>query len=167
MFKKYNWQQPIFKNDVITVIIFGLTAAILGGILSGLIDALMLSINVRVSFSLLICALLVGFSVKKAYTTYHILYPTLALLFYLIALFFSFVGKNVGVLGISSIGYIFSQPITYYYFIVGPFISLYNIFYNLFKFGEFDFLNLLFTLLNFAFYGLGFYGVYRIAKGNN
>ena len=162
MFKKYNWQQPIFKNDVITVIIFGLTAAILGGILSGLIDALMLSINVRVSFSLLICALLVGFSVKKAYTTYHILYPTLALLFYLIALFFSFVGKNVGVLGISSIGYIFSQPITYYYFIVGPIIGLTNVFKV-----TFDFLNLLFAILNIVFYVLGFYGVYRIAKGNN
>ena len=162
MFKKYNWQQPIFKNDVITVIIFGLTAAILGGILSGLIDALMLSINVRASFSLLICALLVGFSVKKAYSSYHILYPTLALLFYLIALFFSFVGKNVGVLGISSIGYIFSQPITYYYFIVGPIIGLTNVFKV-----TFDFLNLLFAILNIVFYVLGFYGVYRIAKGNN
>ncbi len=162
MFKKYNWQQPIFKNDVITVIIFGLTAAILGGILSGLIDALMLSIGVGVTFSLLICALLVGFAAKKAYSSYHILYPTLSLLFYLIALFFSFVGKSVGVLGISQIGTVFRAPITYYYFIVGPIIGLTNVFKV-----TFDFLNLLFAILNIVFYVLGFYGVYRIAKGNN
>ena len=162
MFKKYNWQQPIFKNDVISVIIFGLTAAILGGMLSGLVDALILPIGIRVSFSLLINALIVGFAVKKGYESYHILYPTLTILFYLIALFFTFVAKNIGVLGIGEIGFVFSQPETYYYFIIGPIISLVNCFT-----GGFDFLNFLYAILNIGFYGLGFYGAYRIAKGNH
>ena len=162
MFKKYNWQQPIFKNDVITVIIFGLTAAILGGILAGLIDGLMLNIGLRISFGLLIATLIVGIAVKKAYESYHILYPTLALCFLVIALFFSYIARFVAVGGIEMIGYAFSRGETYYYFILYPIFDIISLFKN-----GFDFLRFILCLLNIIFIGLAFYGTYRIAKGNN
>ena len=162
MFKKYNWQQPIFKNDLITVIVFGLTAAILGGALTGLIDALLNSINIGLTFSLLFNALIVGYAVKKGYSTYHILYPTLSLLFLIIALFCSYVSFYVGIVGINYLGAILSLGSTYYRFILDPIFDLRNSFGS-----NFNFLSFLFAILNIAFTCLAFYGVYRISKGNN
>ena len=162
MFKKFNWQQPIYKHDLITVLIFGLSAGILGGIIAGLIDALMLSLGINISFTLLIITLIIGFSVKKAYESYHILYPTLAIVFLIIALFFSYVAKFVGAGGIGMIGYVLSRGDTYYLFILSPIFGIINNFRN-----GFDFLSFLFNLINIIFLGLAFYGTYRIAKGNN
>ena len=162
MFKKYNWQQPIYKNDLRTVLIFGISAMILGGILSGLLEALLYDLNIRISFSLLLNAVFIGFLVKKAYASYHILYPTLALVFYFFSFFFSDLGRNVGILGLQNLGYIFTSPQTYYYFIIIPFRNLiYMINYG------FDFVLLLFLLLNIFFYILGFVSVYKLSKGRN
>ncbi len=163
MFKKYYWQQPLFKHDLITVVVFGIIAMILGGILTGLIDALVLSIGMRIRFSLLLNSLIVGYTVKKCYANYHILYPVLALVFFLFSLFFTYLGYNFGVLGLNADAFeiVFTSPSTYYSFIVGPIISLINVF------KAFDFFNFLFAILNIIFYVLGFYAVYRIAKGNN
>ncbi len=161
MFKKYNWQQPIYKNDLITVIIFGLTAAILGGFLSGLIDSFLYKYGMNISFSLLINSLLIGFAVRRAYANYHVLYPTLSLGFYFIALFFTFVARNVGLIGIQNLGFILTQPESYYLFFTQPFI----VFINVFK--AFDFLYFVLAILNIVFIVLGFVSVYKLSKRLN
>ena len=161
MFNKNNWRQPIYKNDVRTVIIFGLTAAILGGILTGLIEATLYNVfRLGISFSLLLNSLIVGYSVKKGYEEYHILYPVLALVFYVIALFMSFLSNQIGVVGIQYIGSILSDPNLYLNFLLLPIIIL----FRMIKEG-FYFVYLLYLILNVVFYVLGFYAVYRIAKG--
>ena len=114
MFNKNNWRQPIYKNDVRTVIIFGLTATILGGILTGLIDATLANLfGLGISFSLLLNSLIIGFSVKKGYEEYHILYPVLALGFFVLALIISQLSFYVGIYGIENLGSVLSNPNTY------------------------------------------------------
>ena len=41
MFNKNKWKEPIYKQDVIGVIVNGLLAAVLGGILGGSLDYLL------------------------------------------------------------------------------------------------------------------------------
>ena len=79
MFNKNNWHEPIYKNDLKNVLLFGITTMILCGIITGLFDALLnQTFGLGVSFSLLLNALAIGFAVKKGYYSYHILYPVLA-----------------------------------------------------------------------------------------
>lgn len=162
MFNKNNWRQPIYKNDVKTVIIFGLTAAILGGILTGLIDATLANLlGLGISFSLLLNSLIIGFSIKKGYEEYHILYPVLALGFFVLALIISQLSFYVGIYGIENIGSVLSNPNTYLNILLLPIKYLFVMINQGFNVGY-----LLYLILNILFYILAFIAVYRIAKGN-
>lgn len=90
MFKKYNWQQPIFKDDVISVVINGILSALLGGILAGLLDYLLGAvIGLPIVIGLFLFCYMIGTRMKKAYSSYHILYPTLSILFMIIGILVS------------------------------------------------------------------------------
>ncbi len=89
MFNKNNWKEPLYKNDVINVVIDGLVAGILGGVLAGALDYLFGLLNIIISFGLIILAYLVGYRVRKGYYSFHILYPVLAVLFMTLGLFFA------------------------------------------------------------------------------
>ncbi len=174
MFNKFNWNKQIYKNDLITVIVFGLATAILGGILAGFLDAFILSISsdlglgLNISFSILVLALLVGFAVKKGYESYHILYSVLALVFFFIGLFFSYVFEFVALLAINKqingggeffrfLGIILSRGDTYYSFFF-PINTLIN---------DFTVAKLFYFIINIAFLAVGFLGVYRISIDRN
>ena len=169
MFNKNNWKETIYKNDVITVIIFGLTATILGGIFAGLVDAAItkffdsLGINFGITVSLLLCSLFVGFSVKKGYESYHILYPVLALGFMIVALFFSQVAYQVGYEGIQSLGSTLSSGEFYLYVLILPF----NYLRLMIILGKFSFVYFIYLIINILFYVLAFIAAYKIAKGRN
>jgi hypothetical protein len=156
------WKREKYKGDLKTVIIFGLTAGILGGILAGLIDATLTNVfGLGISFSLLLCSLFVGFSVRKGYENYHVLYPTLALVFFIVSLFFSQLSYYVGLVGIQQIGTVLSDPNFYINIITVPTKFLFIILDDKVKV-EYVF----YLILNILFFGLSFYAVFRIAKGN-
>lgn len=166
MFNKNNWRQPIYKKDVIIVIIFGLTAAILGGILTGLIDATLADkFGIGISFSLLLNSLIIGFSVKKGYEEYHILYPVLALGFFVLALIISqftfYIELYIILYKVHTWGSLFSDPNTYLNILLLPIKYLFVMIRDGFTVGY-----LLYLILNILFYILAFIAVYRIAKGN-
>lgn len=164
MFNKNNWREPIYENDVKTVIIFGFTAAILGGILTGLIDATLYNVlGLGISFFLLFNSLIIGYSVKKGYERYHILYPVLALGFMIVSIFFSYLSYYVGVAGIEQIGTILSSPTFYLELVILPFKYL-RVMIISNNFNAIYFVNL---ILNIVFFVLAFVAVYRIAKGRN
>lgn len=158
MFKKYNWQQPIYKNDVINVIINGLLAAILGGILGGLIDFLLGKINFPLSISLILISYFVGTRVRKGYFNYHILYPTLAILFLLIGLFFNtFTYYMMYFNFITAIHMLGST--NFYLQILSPISYIVSFFRN------FNFLYLFYTLLELVIYGLCIKITFNLASG--
>lgn len=158
--KNNEWKRQIYKNDIITVIIFGLTSSVLGGILTGLINAALLNLGVGISFSLLLNALIVGISVRKGYESYHVLYPTIALVLFLISLFFTFIAEQAGLVGVQFIGAILAEPNTYLYIFIYPV-------YYLFQMVEkgFDIASLFFLIFNLLFFVLAFFSVFKLAKG--
>lgn len=169
MFNKNNWHEPIYKNDLKNVLLFGITAMILGGIVTGLFDALLFNVfDIGIFFSLLLNALIIGFAVKKAYYSYHILYPVLALGFFFTALFISFLSFYIGAVGISAFGDLITsprfyleflkQPIKYIWIMIEYHSKLDALYFVLYSF---------YSIMNIAFYVLGFISVYRIAKGRN
>lgn len=172
MFNKNNWKEPIYKNDLKMVLIFGITAMILGGIVTGLFDGLLYStFDLGISFSLLLNSLIIGFSVKKGYYSYHILYPVLALGFFLTALFFSFLAYYVGIFGIQNMGTFLTTPAFYLDFIKQPvryIIAIINGITGKYSFDVSTYIAYsIFAVLNLGFYGLGFYSTFRLAKGRN
>lgn len=174
MFNGENWKKKINKYDLISVLIFGITAAILGGILAGLLDATIwhitaeLGFSISVDFSLLIVALIVGFAVKKGYVKYHVLYSALAIGLFFVGLFFSYIGELVALLAINKaitgpemffryIGMIFSRGDTYYSFFLPINLLL----------GGFRVDRFIFFLFDIIFLVLGVVAVYKISIDNN
>lgn len=89
MFNKNNWKEPIYKDDVISVLINGFLVALLGGILGGALEYLFDLIQFSLSINLFLISILVGWRVRKGYYSYHILYPILAIVFFLFGLLIS------------------------------------------------------------------------------
>ena len=90
MFKGNNWKEPIYKDDLKNVILNGIVFSILGGVLAGTLDFLMVLLNLSISFGLIILTYMVGVRIRKSYYTYHILYPVLGILFLTLGLFCSY-----------------------------------------------------------------------------
>lgn len=90
MFNKNSWKEPIYKNDLINVILNGLIAGIFGGLLAGAIDYLFIMLNSYITFGLVILAYLVGWRISKGYYSFHVLYPIISIACLTLGLAFSF-----------------------------------------------------------------------------
>lgn len=161
MFNKYAWKQPIFKSDLVPVLINGLIAAILGGILGGLVDYLSQLIGLNISFGLLILCYFIGNRVRKSYYSYHILYPTLTILFMILGLLFSTIAVNfIAFRNIQVVLQLF-KPMVLLNIIVAPIKIIIS------SIISFNILVLLMSLFNLAMYVIAFMYAYRLAKGRN
>ncbi len=162
MFKKYNWQQPIYKNDLLNVLLNGLLSAILGGILAGILDYLFGEIlNLPISFGLIIICYMVGLRMRKGYYSFHILYPVLSIFFMMFALIFS---------EFAFMFCIFPQASTFQLLISGKFylnVILGPVYYIIECFKSFQILYLILGILNFIIYIFAFRICYKIVKGRN
>ena len=162
MFKLYNWKQPIYRNDLISVLLNGILTAILSGILAGALDYLLSILNFPLSFGLFIICYLIGYRLRKSFYSYHILYPVLSILFMLIALFVSDVTKLCMIYNsLSALPQILTNPNLYISFILGPFYY----FYLCIK--SFDVVNLLLGALDVVIYIWAFMICYKTVKGRN
>lgn len=161
MFKKNNWLEPIYKNDLISVLLNGLFSAILGGILAGVVDFLFNMINISISIGLIIICYMIGSRMKKGYDNYHILYPVLSILFMIIALIFSdFAFYFCLVPELKTFSFFINWDF-YLNVLIGP------IYYLILMFNKFDFVFLVYGILNLVIYIYAFIICYRIVKGRN
>lgn len=158
MFSKYNWKQPIYKNDCVNVIINGLIAAILGGILGGLLDYLLSMINFPLSFSLILISYFVGSRVRKGYFTFHILYPTLAVVFLFVGLLFQSLTEYMLIFGGNII--MILSSISFYLSVLEPILHFVRFF------NSFSFIYLVYALLELIIYYLCIKYTFRLASGN-
>lgn len=162
MFKLYNWKEPIFKKDLIAVIINGLLFGILGGILAGVLDYLMVLINFSVSFGLIILTYMIGIKVRKSYYSYHILYPVLGLVFLVLGLFVSYVAFYFMALRSLDTFGLFLDPFFYLNFLLEPASGIISFFTN-----GYNLLSLIVGILNVIIYIWAFVFCYRLIKGRN
>lgn len=165
MFNKNNWNEPLYKQDVIAVVVNGLVAAILAGILGGAIEYLFDMLGFSISINLLLIAFLVGLRVRRGYYTYHILYPVLAIVFLLVGLLIShysyiifyhlFVNKSSsGFMVIFTKGFWIS-------FLLNPVSTL------ILGISIKSPLNIVLGIIDLAITAWSFYFVFLMAKGNN
>ena len=137
MFTLSNWKDPLYKKDVIGVIVNGLLTAIFVGILAGAVDYLFSLVNFSMSLGLVLLSYTVGYRVRKGYFSFHVLYPLLAVIFMIFGLFiemltfYSFVyGFNQILNVLSSWNFYFnflSFPIYYFYMLSIDFRVVYII----------------------------------------
>ena len=165
MFNKNNWKEPIYKNDVIGVLVNGLIAAILGGILGGSIDYLLNVVwGFPLSFSVLIVMFFIIWRVRKGFYSYHILYPVLSLVFLIIGIFFvEYTVISIGYMTIGNynIHTILITPLFWEQFLMSPIYTLrFGIMYGSAK-------DIIFGILDIIFYIWAFWYVYRMVKGRN
>ena len=162
LFSKYYWSQPIYKEDLRGVLLNGAIFSILGGILAGALDFLFMRLGFPLMFGLIIICYLVGTKMRSGYYTYHILYPTLSILFMIVAFFFSEVTQMCLLKqSISIIPALLSSGSFYLNFLFGPFMMLVN------TIKSFDILNMILVILNICIYFWAFGYCYRIVKGGN
>ncbi len=162
MFKRYNWKQPIYKNDLINVLINGLVAAILGGILAGLFDFLFNEIlNFPLSFGLILICYMIGLRMKKGYYSFHILYPVLSILFMILALVIS---------EVAFLFCIYPTVSTLKFLIFGGFylnVILGPVYYLIECIKSFNMFYLILGVINLTIYIFAFHICYKIVKGRN
>lgn len=162
MFKINNWKQPLYKNDIINVLLNGFIFSVLGGILAGLLDFLFAEIlSFPVSFSLIVICYMLGIRMRRGYCNYHILYPVLSLAFMLLALVFS---------EFAYMFCIFPEVSTLRLLLKGSFylnVILNPIHYILLCIKNFQILYLILGIFNLIFYIFAFLFCYRLVKGRN
>ncbi len=162
LFSKYYWSQPIYKDDLKGVLLNGLIFSVLGGILAGALDFLFVRLGFPLMFGLIIICYLVGTRMRGGYYTYHILYPTLSILFMIIAFFFSEVTQMCLLYqDISILPSILSSGSFYLNFLFGPFMMLID------TIKSFNILDMVLDILNICIYFWAFAYCYRMVKGEN
>jgi hypothetical protein len=141
------FKEPIYKDDLKRVLINAFLSSLLIGILSGALNNLLYTTS---GFSLIIITCLIGYFVavriKSNYFTYHILYPTLSVIFTLLGLIiqnYTEIGLRIGFDGtfLISVRYFFLQ-------------------FNIFNKGFYDFWN----IINVIVIIVTLYYSYRLAK---
>lgn len=162
MFKKYNWQQPIYKNDLLMVLLNGFLACLLGGILGGLLDYLLGGIiGVPISISLFLFCYMIGTRMNKGYISYHILYPVLSIVFMLLAMLFCNMTYVLCLLRGAGFWAYLGTGAFYLTTFFGFIIDIVNSFIN------FSLLGLILSLVNCGITIYAFYLCYRLVKGKN
>lgn len=165
MFNKNNWREPIYKQDLIGVLLNGFLMAILGGILGAGIDyVIQVVFKIPLSISELIIMYLIAWRVKKGFYSYHILYPILGVVFLLFAFW-------VNLYAFQSIVAIQSGFYDIYVFITWPsfWISYLLLPVNTLILGIriLDALGIVMGVLNLIFYIFAVWYVYHTVKGRN
>lgn len=159
MFKKYNWQQPIYKNDLLMVLLNGFLACLLGGILGGLLDYLFgIILNLPLSFSLILFSFMIGTRMNKGYYTYHILYSVLSIVFMLLAILFSNMTYVLCLLGGNAFWSYLGTGTFYLNSFFGFIIDLVN------SIRIFSFIGTLIAFINVAVVVYSFYFCYKLVK---
>ena len=165
MFNKNNWREPIYKQDLIGVLVNGFLTAILCGILGAGIDYLLqVRFQIPLSIAELFIMYVIGWRVKKGFYSYHILYPILAIVFLLFAFF-------INLFAFHSIVYIVSGRYDIYNLLITPsFWFAYlllpvNTLIGGIAFG--DAIQIVFGIINILFYIFAVWYVYRTVKGRN
>ncbi len=162
MFKGNNWKEPIYKDDLKNVILNGIVFSILGGVLAGTLDFLMVLLNLSISFGLIILTYMVGVRIRKSYYTYHILYPVLGILFLTLGLFCSYFTNYFLLLKSVDTFKLLLNPIFYLNFILGPIREIIASFNN-----GFNVLYFLIGILNLAITIWAYVFCYKLIKGRN
>lgn len=158
MFNINNWKEPIYKNDVIGVLINATLATILSGIFVGLLEYLLYLINFPISFTLIILPFFIGIRIKKGYYSYHILYPTLSLIFLILSLFITRLTLNIIILGFNY-GFLSLTSYTFYLMAIEPLYDIYALikgYSNMYYF---------YLILDLIVYSFAFYYSYRLSSG--
>ena len=160
MFKLYYFKKPMNKSDVKGVLLNGLIAAIISGLVGGAIDFLFYKINFSLELGMFIICFAVGFRMKRGYKEYHILYPTLTFLFMLLGLLFD--GLMYYMLYYMDFGSFFSYISTFEFYLqslFSPIMQLIEVIkdYSLYK--------LVLALVNVVIYFVVFQSCYKFVKG--
>ena len=162
IFNKYFWREPIYKDDLKSFLLNGFMYSILAGILAGALDTLFWMINFPLAFGLVIICFMLGSRLSKSYYTYHILYPTLSIVFMLIALLASDITSTCLIYrSASDIVRILSSGQFYLGVFFWPIINLIDIIKS------FDMVNLLFLILDVGIYTWAFIYCFKMVKGRN
>lgn len=161
------WKMPIYKHDVLIVILYGFLSALLLGILAGAVNFLFDQINVKVSIGVFLLAYGISFTLKRAYYSYHILYPTLAVIFMIFGLFvtlvsyYCFIFRDIRII----LEYL-SRLDFYILFFKSPFIYHIAFFKNIFG-GSFEAEVFIYMILDTLIYSAGFFIVSKNTIGRN
>ena len=169
MFRRFinKWKQPIYKHDVLIVLLFGFISALVFGIIGGAIDYLFIKYDINISLSIVILALGISYILKTRYASYHILYPTLAALFLVLGLFIS--DLTLVIFSFQNLKLIFSTLSNYAFylgFLLSPFVNLISFISGLVH-GTFLLEALLYAFLDIVTYSFAFYFVTRNTIGRN
>lgn len=157
----YYWKEHIYKDDLKSVLINGFLIAIFVGILGGVCDYAMGLINFSISISFILLYYFMSTRLKKAYFTYHILYPVLSLVFLTLGFMIAdFTYLFIGIRDLSAF-YLFTSPYYYFYFITKP-ISNIILFFN-----SGNSLDLILGIINLVIVIWAYVYVYKTVKGNN
>lgn len=160
MFRLSNWKETIFKKDLIAVIINGLLTSILVGMLAGAFDYLFYLIRFQISLGLLLICYAVAFRIRKAYFNYHILYPVLAIFFFILGHFVSMATYYVFVLGsITRLFDILSSWDFYFNFLIFPVYNIYRFFVTK------EVLLIFIGIIDLAVFIFSIYVCFRLAGG--
>jgi len=159
MFNKDNWAQPINKNDLKQVLLYGFISAILLGIVSGLFNFLVSLSGFQIDLGLVILSLGIATMVNRHYESYHILYAVLTIPMMIVGLFFGFytlyfaIDVYYGIVGLNTIKYLISGGF-YLSFIKAPIYGLIS------GFSKGNAAVAVFGAINFVIYIFAFYYCY-------
>ena len=165
MFNKNNWKEPIYKDDLIYVLLNGFISAILCGILAGVIDYLFIYLQVpfRIDFGYIIIVFIVSYRIRNAFNTNHILYALLAIIFLFLSFYIAYVTPHVMgaiIYGIDPF-YVFKDPMYYLYFIMPPASSIP---FLMPAYATFSPTNLIFDVIEVFFMAYAFYYTYTSVR---
>ncbi len=96
---KNKFRQPLYKDDLKYVLLNGIVAMIFVSIAMGIVEAFLAKINFPFSICVYLIGFLIGRQISKHYYTYHIWYPTLAVIFTIIGYIIfnaAFIGVIIG-----------------------------------------------------------------------
>lgn len=161
MFNKFQWKQTIYKDDFLPVIGNGLLFAVIGGILAGLLDYLCQILGISISFGLIIISYFVGSRVNRSYYSYHILYPTLTIVFMLIGLLFSDLAYLLCMFRSLEVFLNIIKPMFLLNIVISPVTNVISSLLSL------NILDLAISVFNLIMYAFAFIYAYRVAKGRN
>lgn len=150
----------IDKKDLLRFIGIGFLMALLGGVLSGLVDWLLAYINIYISFSLIIIIYFVAQRMRSVYNYYHVIYPILALVLFYFGLIFNDITIQVLNFGLSYFEVYFS-PFIFVSVLINPVVDL------IIYLGYGSFMDILISIVNLVVYVFAYIYTFKITKGRN
>ena len=153
-------KNKIDVKDYFRYLGIGVLMALLGGIVSGVLDTLLSYINISISFTLIILVYFVAIRMRSVYSYYHILYPITSLFLLFLGLGFSAITGSVLEIGFIGLIQIIS-PTFWFTVLIEP------VFDVIIAFGYGDFIDIIMSLINIVIYVLSYIYTFKITKGRN